>query len=82
MRFIAIAKVSWASEEIDPYDMAPVENRLMIEAADSTSSSGTAGLNPARIVKSPRNVISRSDWSFTPAVYCRKISNRLLRVAC
>ncbi len=27
-RFIAIARVSWASCEIEPYDIAPVEKRL------------------------------------------------------
>src|SRR5215470_48575 len=30
MRFIAMASVSWASAEIEPYDIAPVEKRLTI----------------------------------------------------
>src|SRR5579863_2143270 len=30
-RFMAMASVSWASADIEPYDMAPVENRAMIE---------------------------------------------------
>ena len=30
IRFMAMASVSWASAEIDPYDMAPVENRFTI----------------------------------------------------
>ncbi len=39
-RFIAIARVSCASFEMEPYDMAPVENRFTISATGSTSSSG------------------------------------------
>src|SRR5665647_3500705 len=45
MRFIAMASVVWASREIDPYDMAPVEKRRTIDLAGSTSSIGT-GLRP------------------------------------
>jgi hypothetical protein len=42
IRFIAIASVVWASREIEPNDIAPVEKRLTIETlAGSTSSSGT-----------------------------------------
>ena len=40
MRFIATASVSCASRDSDPSDIAPVENRLTISAAGSTSSSG------------------------------------------
>ena len=40
MRFIATASVSCASRESEPSDIAPVENRLTISAAGSTSSSG------------------------------------------
>ena len=47
MRFIAIASVSCASAEIEPYDMAPVENRLTISLTGSTSSIGT-GVRTAR----------------------------------
>ena len=36
-----MASVSWASLLIEPCDMAPVQNRLTISAAGSTSSSGT-----------------------------------------
>ena len=39
-RFIAIARVSWASVEIEPSDIAPVAKRLTISWAGSTSSSG------------------------------------------
>ena len=42
MRFIAIARFSCASREIDPSDIAPVTNRFTISAAGSTSSSGIA----------------------------------------
>ena len=39
-RFIAIARLSCASLEIDPYDIAPVLNLLTISDAGSTSSKG------------------------------------------
>ena len=45
MRFMAMARVSWASAEIEPYDMAPVLKRLTIADTGSTSSIGT-GLAP------------------------------------
>src|SRR5918994_2179256 len=37
-RFMAIARVSCASLEMEPYDMAPVEKRLTISETGSTSS--------------------------------------------
>ena len=40
MRFMAMASVSWASAEIEPKLIAPVQNRLTISLAGSTSSSG------------------------------------------
>src|SRR5215475_15599888 len=40
IRFIAIAIVSCASAEMDPYDMAPVANRRMMADAGSTSPMG------------------------------------------
>ena len=46
MRFIAIASVVCASREIEPKDIAPVEKRLTMFLAGSTSSSGT-GLRPS-----------------------------------
>ena len=36
IRFIAIAKVSWASCDMEPYDIAPVANLLRISLAGST----------------------------------------------
>jgi len=56
-RFIAMASVSCASFEIDPYDIAPVANRFTISFAGSTSSSGmgvSAHLKSSR----PRSVSS------------------------
>ena len=41
IRFAAMAMVSCASRLIDPRDTAPLENRLTISEAVSTSSSGT-----------------------------------------
>jgi hypothetical protein len=68
IRFIAIASVVWASREIEPYDIAPVENRLTIETAGSTSSSGT-GVRPsssaALMRKRPRTVNNRALCSFS-----------------
>src|SRR5947209_3466932 len=68
MRFIAIASVVCASREIEPNDIAPVENRRTMFFAGSTSSSGT-GLRPSSSAvfrrKRPRMVTSRSDCSFT-----------------
>ena len=54
-RFIAMASVSCASAEIEPYDMAPVANRLTISLAGSTSSIGTGGRTPVRSRNSPRS---------------------------
>ncbi len=62
-RFIAIASVSCASRESEPSDIAPVENRLTISAAGSTSSSGI-GL-PFLMRRSPRRVARRTASSFT-----------------
>jgi hypothetical protein len=69
MRFMAIARFSWASLEIEPYDMAPVAKRLTISDAGSTSSIGTGGRTPSLNVNSPRRVASRLDWSSTRRVY-------------
>ena len=67
-RFIATANVSCASPEIDPYDMAPVENRRTIDSTGSTSSMGTGSRTPSANRNSPRSVISRSDCSSTREV--------------
>ena len=62
IRFIAIASVSCASCEMEPYDIAPVLKRRMMASADSTSSSGTgvgAFLNSSRL----RSVQCARPWS-------------------
>jgi hypothetical protein len=63
-RFIAIASVSCAIDEIDPSDIAPVEKRLTISLAGSTSSIGT-GFAPSLIFRRPRSVIRARDSSLT-----------------
>ncbi len=66
IRFIAIASVVCASREIEPNDIAPVENRLTMSLAGSTSSSLT-GLrlsSSALLIRNrPRSVSRRSDCS-------------------
>src|SRR5229473_2918261 len=52
MRFIAIASVVCASREIEPNDMAPVENRLTISFAGSTSSMGIGERNRQAVLRS------------------------------
>ena len=55
-RFMAIATVSWASALIDPKLIAPVQNRLTISFAGSTSSIGMAGpAAPGLNSSSPRS---------------------------
>ena len=86
IRFIAMASVSCASAEIDPYDIAPVENRRTMAETGSTSSTGIGGRAPGAstplIRISPRSVMSFAAWSSTRDVYSLKISYRRLRVAC
>lgn len=38
--FMAMARVLWASNEMEPYDIAPVQNRRTMLSAGSTSSNG------------------------------------------
>ena len=71
---MAIASVSCASWLIEPYDIAPVLNRLTISETGSTSSIGTGGRTPSLNPNRPRSVMSRSDWSSTRDVYCLKMS--------
>ena len=59
MRFMAIASVVCASVEIEPSDMAPVEKRLTISLAGSTSSIGTGAHWSKRNSNSPRKVMCR-----------------------
>ena len=64
---MAIARVSCASVEIEPSDIAPVAKRLTISLAGSTSSSGI-GSSSVRSLSSPRRVARRRDSSFTRAL--------------
>ncbi|MNE91879.1 hypothetical protein D3C80_1895480 [compost metagenome] len=74
MRFIAIASVVCASRLIEPKDMAPVEKRLTISTAGSTSSMET-GLRPSAsadlTLNRPRMVFMRSAVSFTMSANSR-----------
>src|SRR6516165_6446251 len=73
-RFMAMANVSCASPLIDPYDIAPVANRLTIDSTGSTSSIGIGVRSSNLNVNSPRRVQSRSFCSSTDVVYFLKIS--------
>ncbi len=70
---MAMANVSCASAEIEPYDMAPVEKRLTMAETGSTSSMGI-GVRSARNLNRPRNVANRVDWESTARVYSLKMS--------
>ena len=63
MRFIATARVAWASVEIEPSDIAPVAKRLTISLAGSTSSTGMALLGSTLNSNRPRSVRWRLLWS-------------------
>lgn len=71
--FMAMARVSCASLEMEPYDIAPVEKRLTISSTDSTSSREIGCLSDLK-PKRPRSVMRRSDCSFTRSVYFLKMS--------
>ena len=72
MRFIAIANVVCASREMEPNDMAPVEKRLTISLAGSTSLNGT-GCAAVLISNRPRKVINCLLWLLISAEYCLKV---------
>lgn len=42
IEFMALARVVWASREMEPYDMAPVQKRLTISFASSTCTQSAA----------------------------------------
>ena len=61
-----MASVSWASLEIEPYDIAPVAKRLTISLTGSTSSIGTGGAHAvtegeqaAQCRQSPRLIVDQ-----------------------
>ncbi|MCY1313815.1 hypothetical protein D9M70_643760 [compost metagenome] len=68
IRFMAIASVVCASRLIEPKDIAPVEKRLTMSVAGSTSST-EIGLRPRAsalfTVNRPRMVFMRSAELFT-----------------
>ena len=82
IRFIAIASVSCASREIEPSDIAPVENRLTISAAGSTSSIGMPPSSASRNFISPRSVERRAESALTVREYSSNVSGFRLRTAC
>src|SRR3954471_4364749 len=81
-RFMAMARVSCASPLIEPYDIAPVANRLTIDSIGSTSSIGIGWHLLSLKSKRPRSVQSRSFWSSTACEYFLKMSKRPDWVAC
>jgi hypothetical protein len=71
---MAMASVSWASAEMDPYDMAPVAKRFTMSETGSTASISSGGSTPSRSCNRPRSVARWRDWSSTSFVYCLKMS--------
>ncbi len=80
MRFIATAKVSCASAEIDPKDIAPVAKRLTISVAGSTSARGTPPSGAHLNSSSPRSV-DRDASSLTSCEYSSHVVASSDRVA-
>ena len=75
-RFMAIASVSCASREIDPRLIAPVQKRLTISLAGSTSSRAyRLARSPRPICSRPRSVALRAASSLTMRAYSRYFSN-------
>ena len=70
---MASASVSCASAEIEPCEMAPVENRARMRSAGSTSSSGTA-VSPG--TNSSRSRIAVGGRACTIAAYLAYSSGR------
>ena len=82
MRFIAIARVSCASREIEPSDMAPVANRFTISLAGSTSSSGMPPSASLAELAAARGACSRrTASSLTAFAYASYVSHFSLRTA-
>eukprot|EP01034_Spumella_vulgaris_P013684 gene13683-17468_t len=80
-----MASVVCASRLIEPKDMAPVEKRLTMAEAGSTSlmSMGFLPISSAlRMRNNPRMVFSRSDCSFTNPAKALYFSCELPRTAC
>ena len=79
-RFIAMAMVVCASQEMEPKLMAPLANLLTMVSTLSTSSSGTAV--PLVKSRSPRRVMGAVAWSSMSRVYSLKTFQSFFQVAC
>ena len=82
MRFMAMASVVWASRLMEPKLIAPVEKRLTISAAGSTSSSGTRRVGRLAAASGRAMVSSRSLCSLMPSANARYSAGMLPRTAC
>ena len=69
IRFIAIASVSCASRPSEPSDIAPVEKRLTISAAGSTSLERDAAVLGEAELEQPAQRRLRAASSFTSCEY-------------
>ena len=69
-----MASVSCASAEIEPYDIAPVANRLTISAGRLDLVERHRLADPVRSSNSPRSEPASAASSSTLAVYCWKTS--------
>ena len=83
--FMAMARFSCASADIDPYDMAPVANRFTISVAGSTSSILILFL-PVSLeslsLNKPLIVNNLSSCSSMDLEYSLNVSKELLLTAC
>src|SRR5207253_6798596 len=80
MRFMAMARFSWASLEMEPKDIAPVTKRLTISLAGSTWSMGMA--TDFLKLSRPRRVQRFLASSLTSLVNSLKVAKLLMRVEC
>ncbi len=81
IRFIAIARVVCASRLMDPNDIAPVENRLTISDAGSTSSNGIGCSDHLKSNK-PRRVRRLRDCSLIESAKVLYSLGKFPRTAC
>ena len=81
MRFMAMARVSWASLLMEPKDIAPVAKRLTMALAGSTSSSGTGFFADFSAIK-PRNVHKSRFCLSIRSLYSWNVWKLLVRTAC
>ena len=81
MRFMAMARVSWASLLIEPNDIAPVVKRFTISLAGSTSSMGTEFSLFLNFIR-PRSVHRLLLCLSTRSVYSWNVWKLSCRTAC